>query len=49
MPGISRRTTIVTVLLAGSLLLLAETLTFGFMSDDFVMVYRIREKGSFGR
>jgi len=34
-------------MLAGSMLLLVETLSFGFMSDDFVMVYRIREDGFF--
>ncbi len=27
--------------------LLAETLSFGFMSDDFVLVHRIRTEGFF--
>lgn len=42
-----RITFMLLVLLAVSFALFAETLTFGFMSDDFVLVHRVRTEGFF--
>lgn len=41
------RPLLVCFLLAPALLLLAETLSYGFMSDDFHLVYRIETEGFF--
>lgn len=41
------RPLLVCVLLASALLLLAETLSYGFMSDDFYLVHRVSNEGFF--
>ncbi|MFO7626210.1 MAG: hypothetical protein R6V62_02995 [Candidatus Fermentibacteraceae bacterium] len=41
------RPLLVCILLAPALLLFAETLSYGFMSDDFHLVYRVENEGFF--